>query len=222
MTFKVTTGSPSALASASVQPARLNVRGDVAVMSEAQQWVLEGRCWNMTVGTFSTPITGGGNGTILDADQPEFVINVPSGTVIALLRARIDAQVPADQDADELEILLAIDRAAEVAAGTFTAETPICLRTDLSGGSRVTARSAYTGNTTAAPTLHIELAHPVKIVNIVTSGITSTDLVLDFDPIAKPFIVGPAAVVGYWGGTQAVSAFASIDWAEFTTQELGL
>jgi hypothetical protein len=222
MSNQVITGKPSKLSDGNIEAARLNVRRDLVTLDSVQQWVLEGRCWQMTVGTFSTPITGGGNGTVLDADQPEFVLNVPDGTVAALLRARIDCQVPADQDADELEILLAIDRLAEVAAGTYTAETPINLRTDISSGASVTARSAYTGNTTAAPTLSAELAHPVKIVNIVTSGITSTDLVLDYDPLTKIFIVGPGAVVGYWGGTQAVSGFAGIEWAEFTKSELGL
>ena len=90
---------------------------------------------------------------------------------------------------------------------------------------RVTVFSAITGNITA-PTLSMELAHPV-IIGVVDGGspastIWSNMLHLDYDPSVKPFVVGPAAIVMYAGGSVATDLFASLVWAEFTKTELGL
>ena len=71
----------------------------------------------------------------------------------------------------------------------------------------------------------MELAHPV-IIGVVDASPVSTTyapmLFLDYDPSIKPYIVGPATIVLYAGGTVATDLFASAVWAEFTTQELGL
>lgn len=222
---KVYTATAPQYSAGDTQPDRLNIRGEKAVIGPAQQAIFEGRAWQVTVGTFSTPIQGGGAGTIVDADQPEFVLNVPAGTVASLLRVRADVQVALlAADSEEAEIILAVDRAAEVAAGTYTSETPINLRTDIVSGARCTARSAYTGNTTAAPTLSMELAHPVALGDVQGTAANAmwTQLALEYDPRQKIYIVGPGAVVLYWGGTVAANGFAGVEWAEYTTAELGL
>mgnify|MGYP001606543293 CR=1 FL=1 len=56
--------------------------------------IARGLVWHVDVGAFSTPIVGGGNGTILDADQPELIIDVPTGWCCLLLRCHVVCQTP--------------------------------------------------------------------------------------------------------------------------------
>jgi|TARA_R100000306_G_C4359005_1_gene134288 hypothetical protein len=183
--------------------------------------VLEGLAFQTTVGSLSTPITGGGNGTVLDKDQSELVLSVPDGTTMIPTRIRVDCQVAVDQDADEQEILIAVDRTqiSNASGSTGTAETAINMRTDLTSSSALTVTSANTSNHTD-PTLSVELAHAVKITNVVTSGITLGELMLTYEPVLSPVIVGPAHLLVYWGGTQAVTGFASAEWIEFDSTRI--
>ena len=112
--------------------------------------IMEGRGYHITIGAFSTGITGGGAGTILDQDQPEGIISVPSGTSIRPVRISVQCHVPLlATDADEAEILVAVDRAAAWAAdGTVTTETAFNLRTDNPRTTNCSAASAATANIT--------------------------------------------------------------------------
>ena len=191
-----------------------------------QQAVIEGHAMNAQVGTLSTPIQGGGAGTILVIDEPQATISVPTGTAILLMKVRVDCQVPLlATDADEIEIVLAIDRAAAVADGTATAETPLNMRTDLNTSllgvtTAPTVKSAYTVAMTD-PVLTYELAHPVKVGDVQTAvGTTWTKLGLDYDPEFSSAIVGPATVIVYWGGTVAVTGFANLTYAAYNTTDL--
>ncbi len=54
-----------------------------------QALIARGYGWHFDVGAFDTGITGGGAGTVIDLDQPEFGISVPSGyTLIRFGRVR--------------------------------------------------------------------------------------------------------------------------------------
>ena len=183
-----------------------------------QRAIMAGKGFQVTVGAFSTPVTGGGAGTILDQDQPELVLSVPSGYILVPLRFTVQCHTPLlATDADEAEILIAADRAAasNASGSTGTVETIFNLRTDLTTGSMVTAVSANTGNITN-PTLGIELAR-----RVVTGDMNGTPanalwglLDLEYEPNNPPFIVGPAAVYFYWGGTVATTGFAQATWVE--------
>ena len=205
-------------------PFRVMRDGALAVAPWKQALVFEGRCYQVTVGTFSTPVTGGGAGTILDQDQPELIIDIPSARAIMLMHVRADCQLPLlAADSEEAEILLAIDRLAVTGATATqgTVETPVNMRTDIVGGSGLAVVSAVTTNTTAVPTLSMELAHPVKIGDVQGTAANAmwNGLFLDYEPEASPVIVGPAAVLLYWGGTVATTGFASVTWAEFVRSE---
>jgi hypothetical protein len=184
---------------------------------------MEGRMFQVDVGAFSTPIVGGGNGTIIDQDQPEAFISVPSGTTIFLNRVAVQCQTPLlATDADEAEILVAVDRAAATTIGTAqTTETALNMRTDNKRSSNCSCYSAATANITN-PTLGIELARKV-----ITGDINGTpanalwgELDLVYEPKVKPIIVGPAAVYVYWGGTVATSGFAQIQWVEVPSTDI--
>lgn len=202
----------------SATPAEFDLRGLLGALTEAN-WrtalIARGYGWHVDVGAFSTPIQGGGAGTVFDQDQPEFGISVPSGYTLIPLRIDVAVQVPISAaDSDENEILLAVDRAAAWAGdGTVTAETPINMRTNVTSGCPASCFSAATGNITN-PTLGYELAHAVKIVDYVGTPANAmmNELKLLYEPLNPPFIIGPACLYGYWGGTVANTGFANIDF----------
>lgn len=186
------------------------------------QALLEGRGFHVDVGAFSTPIVGGGNGTIVDQDQPEGSISVPSGTTIIPIRISVQCQTPLlATDADESEILIAWDQAAAIDAGTSTSETALKMHDGSGVTSLCTCYGAHTANCTN-PTLSVELAR--KVVTGDMNGTPANALwgVLDlvYEPAVPPIIVGPASLIVYWGGTVATSGFAQIEWLEFLTADL--
>jgi hypothetical protein len=185
---------------------------------------MEGRVFQFDIGAFSTPIVGGGNGTILDADQPEGLLSVPSGTTIILNRVAIECQTPLlATDADECEILVSVDKdVAWDGTGTATAETPISFRTDGKRTSGCTCKSAFTADITTAPTSDIELARKVITgdMNGTPANAIWGQLELVYEPKVPPIIVGPAQVMVYWGGTVATSGFAQVQWAEIPSTDI--
>jgi hypothetical protein len=179
-----------------------------------QALVARGFGWHFDVGAFSTPITGGGAGTVIDQDRPEFCISAPAGFSIIPLRLDVAVQVPVQTtDSHETEILIAADRAAKYAGdGTVTLETPTNLRSDLASGCPLTCFSAATANITN-PTLGIELAHAVKLMNFGdATGLDMMELKLCYEPRISPIFVGPCAIYGYFGGSIASAGFANLDF----------
>ncbi len=185
-----------------------------------QGLVFEGRVFVANVGSFSTPIVGGGNGTILDLDQPEFILSIPSGTSVIPLRVAIQTQTPLlATDADESEILLAVDTGfAAVADGTKTTPTIYGLRTDKPVIPQCVFTSAYTADVTD-PVITVELARSVVVGDVQGTPATAlwTKNELVYEPAQSPVIVGPAMLIGYWGGTVATPGFAEVVWAELPT-----
>jgi hypothetical protein len=180
-----------------------------------QRSIARGLGGRATVGALSAGITGGGAGTVIDLDQPEVSISVADGYVMQINEIRVQCHVPLlATDADECEILVALDRsAANAGDGTATAETVYNMRTDLgaSGPAGLTIKSAYTADTTD-PVLNIELARKVitgDVQGTAANGMFNT-LDLVYAPQHPDYIVGPACVYVYWGGTVAVPGFAQV------------
>lgn len=183
--------------------------------------VARGLGYHVDVGAFSTPIVGGGNGTVLDQDQPEFGISVASGYAIVPIRVHVVCQTPLiAADSDESEIVLAWDKAAAWAGdGTVTTETALNMRGGAAANpSGVTIFSAATANITN-PTLGYELAHAVRVGDVqgVAANALWGDLSLLYEPTTPPILVGPCCLYGYWGGTVATSGFAQIDFLAFAS-----
>lgn len=201
--------------------ARASRDGSLYSVPWKQGLAFEGRVYHVDVGAVSTPIVGGGNGTVIDLEQPEFALSIPSGTSIMPLRALVVTKEPATQsDADVVEHLIAVDRTQTVNAGTSTTETIFNFRTDNGYSSLCTARSAYTGDMTvpSTPTLGIELVHGLWTAEVASAvAVSWTNMTTLYEPDTAPIIVGPASLYIYWGGTVATSGFASIEWAEFVT-----
>lgn len=189
--------------------------GTLVTQSELDALVAAGFGFHATVGALTTPITGGGAGTVLDYEQSELSISVPAGTAIMPIRLSAQAEMPADQDGDVQEIFFMVDRAAAstAAAGTGTVEVAFNMRTDNPRSSNCTVVSANTSDH-GTPTISAELARVGKVTNLLTSGITHGVLELLYEPDDPPIIIGPAAVYMYWCGTQAMAGFAQAQWIE--------
>lgn len=179
--------------------------------------IRDGRGFHVDVGALSTPITGGGNGDVVDQDQPEAVISVPNGTCIIPIRLAVVCQTPLiASDSDESEIVVAVDIAAAAAGGTKTSETALKMNVGHSRTSECTCTSAYTANMTN-PTLGMELAHAVKVGDVQGTAANALwgDLSLLYEPKSPPILNGPCALYVYWGGTVATTGFAQIEWLEY-------
>ena len=187
-----------------------------------QDAVLSGYGYGITIGALTTPIVGGGAGTVIDLDQPELVLSVPDGTTMLLMHVGFQLEMPADVEGEIHEIILTADRSAAAGglAGNGTDENEFNLLTNRgSKGARVDAWSAMTSNITA-PTDDFVLTRRQIITQVLTSGILSTEFRFDFDERPAIAFVGPAAVYGYWGGIQAISGFGEARWVEFDTSDL--
>ena len=194
--------------------------------------IAQGYGHHVDIGAFSTGITGGGAGTILDQDQPEALVSIGANTAMIPVRVVVQTETPLiAADADEIEILLAVDPAIAAAAmdpSGATRETVYNMRTDLKGSTSgaVECWSAITANITN-PTLSIELAREKKQadVNGVAANAFFEELKMNYEPKHPPILIGNnnagLAMYLYFGGTVAVVGFAQIevvvfpaDWAK--------
>lgn len=198
-------------------------RGELFTQDWIQAAILEGRGFIANVGALSTPVVGGGAGTIVDLDQPEFGMIIPDGTTIIPIRLAIQLTTPLlATDADEVEALAFVDTtAATVAAaldGTWANTiTPKNMRIALTNrnSSLCTVKSVCSADTTD-PTESIDLCH-IQLTGDVqgtpaTALFTRNELL--YEPKNPPMIVGPASLFAYWGGTVATSAFMQFFWIE--------
>lgn len=167
---------------------------------------------HVVIGSFSTPITGGGAGTILDQDQPEGVISTSAGYTLIPLRITVQCHVPLlASDADECEILVAADTQASysLGSGTMPPEPVFNMNGGRQGPAGVMAASAGSGNITN-PTLDLELDRSVITGDVQGTPASAlwTPLGLLYEPVVPPRIKGPCAIYIYFGGTVAVTGFA--------------
>jgi hypothetical protein len=186
------------------------ILGAALVADWRQAFIARGFGWLVDVGTLTTPIVGGGAGTVLDLEQPELAINVPSGFAMVPLRIAAECQIGLQTtDAHENEIWFGFDRTQVQTAGTSTAESPANLRSDITSGCPFTAFSAYTADGIATPVI-TALARKAATTDL--QGIAANLNVYQFDlvyePLNPPVIIGPAHIAVYWGGDIALPGFA--------------
>ncbi|KKM72131.1 hypothetical protein LCGC14_1423580 [marine sediment metagenome] len=183
--------------------------------------LMEGRVFQMTVGSLAaggdiSPITGGGNGTVINQDRPEFIVSVPSGTALIPLEVVVSVNGDVDADTEVIDIILTADTAAASATpGTATTETPVNMIT--SGG--VAAAGSYFSAVNTAditdPTVSMILdSETLTLAAVSAAGALTYQLKMHYEPEVPPILIGPAALYGYWGGTAAATGVASVIWAE--------
>ena len=196
------------------------------------EMIAKGMGRGVTVGAFSTGVVGGGAAAVLDLDRPQLAIGVPAGYAIRPFFAASQVQPGvATTDADETEVLLAVDSLGLwTGDGAHTDENPSNLRTDLDKGSACRVGSVFTGDmtttkkggTAADPVLDMELIREVMTLELATAANQNLYLVrFVYEPDFPPFLVGPCTLCLYFGGTVAiVGGFAQVQWVEGRASEM--
>lgn len=192
-------------------PVREDVRALLGAVLSAdwrQSMIARGYGWLIQVGALTTPIVGGGNGTVLDLEQPELAINCPSGYAMIPLRIAVQCQVGLQTtDAHESEIVIGLDRTQVQVAGTSTAESPTNMRTDITTNCPFTSYSAYTADGNATPII-TELARKQAVTDVQTAvGVNVYQLDLVYEPANPPMLIGPGNISVWFGGDIAVPGF---------------
>lgn len=183
---------------------------------------LAGKAFAVTVGAVSTPIVGGGAGTVIDLEQPEARICIPVGYYLVPTRVAVTLKTPlAATDSDIIESFIGIAQGTD-ATGTGTAETIYNKRGDLGAtGSVATATSAMTADG-ITPTIHTEIEHLLLTADMngtpANAMWNAPKMVYELKSGMSPYFIGGssgATLYVYWGGTVATSGYATIEWVEF-------
>jgi len=182
-----------------------------------EQAIRAGYGWSITVGSITagtdiSRITGGGNGTCVDQDQPEIAIGLGSGWLVPI-RIMVSAYTDIDADAEYANIIATVDTAANgmSSAPTGTLETPANLLDGAGGSCGATIYSAITADITD-PTVSEILDEANTQSQLTTSGVYTQSLKMDYQPKRPPRYAGPCTIYTYWGGTAATTAVARAEF----------
>jgi len=170
---------------------------------------LEGRLFHAAVGSLTTPTTFRVGA---DADQPEAVIDVPTGTTIVPVSIQAYLEDAAGTDNE----IVAQANPAVVGAGTSTTGTIYSARLNSGESSRCTFRYTYSGNGTA-PSSYIEFYRDGNAFanEADTRGLKFAWSIQQAAPVV---LVGPAALVIYIDGTgTAPAGYLQLAFMEFSS-----
>lgn len=208
------------------QPA-LTRRTELITADWKTNLAMEGLVYRVTVGTMvaggiETMITGGGNGTVVNGDQPEMGISVGLGYYLVPLEIIVSTRCKLDADTNTANIMVIADRAAGIPSdGTKVTATPL----NLLDGGRAFPGDAFTACTAdmTDPTVSEIMAHASVMGNDngTAANLSYPLLDLHYCPTVPEFIAGPCAVYVYWGGTQATAGLCSALFAAIPTDYLG-
>lgn len=193
--------------------------GSILTADWKQALIARGFGWHVTVGALSTPIVGGGNGTVLDAEQPEMAIAVPTGYACIPLRIAVEVELGIQTtDSHMTEVLIAADRSAIPTAGTSTLESPKNMRSDLNSACPLTVYSAFTADG-ITPTLDYELDRAQALTDAQGTAATLNvyQLKTVYEPINPPIFTGLAGLYVYFGGDIAASGFVQASFLAVPT-----
>lgn len=197
------------------RPMAGNGRGEGIVLPAHFNAVSEGRVFVAQIGSATTPVSFAK--TAYDADQPQFVVDVPAGTTIVPITLSV---VLEDQAGTDNEVIWSTSDVL-IGAGTSTAVTPVNARLAANGNNPTTACSVYslyTGNGTA-PSGGYEFA---RFTDPFAQAATSTDSKRMFWRASEqgwsPQIEGVGALVCHIDGTTTAPAgYLIAVWWEFDT-----
>lgn len=161
-------------------------------------------------------ITGGGAGTVIDSDQPEMAVGVPSGYFLIPLFFQLSAKVDIDADAEIGNIALFADTTQNIPvpiAASSTVKTPVPL---LGGGA---ASAAFAQTTVSAditdPVCSMALGYwTTRGSEVTAAGESMVTLNALYNPDFPQIFKGPCSIISCFGGTAAVTAGGCFMWAE--------
>ena len=200
------------------KPVRLNKRQEMIAISPFGQAVADKNVFQAVIGSATTPVSF--VKTAYDADQPQLVIDVPSGTTIMPLELEVVLEDSAGTDNE----VIWLASGTNVGAGTSTVVTPVNLFVTSSANapaSRCSGFRQYTGNGTDPNTG--EFFEFYRTVYAFADA--TTDPVKRFRWSAlespAPIIEGTGSLVLYIvGTTTAPAGFVIAKWWEVLTGEM--
>ena len=220
---------PSVLSEGDMEDVRQTKLGQLFTADWKMRLLLAGKIWKTQIGAITagnaiTKIVGGGNGTVMDMEQPEIIVGVPSGYFLIPISCTCVVDSDADAPDDFMEILLILDRTQNApTTATATVDTPVNL---LDGGG------AFPGLAWTAVTADIE--DPVyselldyatyETTAVVMAGTSANEddamdstLRMDYEPIVPSIGAGPCSIVLMYDGTVATSGIAQLTFAAVPT-----
>ena len=186
--------------------------------------LLAGKIWKAHIGAITadnaiTKIVGGGNGTVMDMEQPEMILGVSTGYYLMLLEADVLVESDCDAPDDFMEILLFGDRtqAPVFVAGTVT--TPVnCL--DGAGAFPGVCYTAVTTDMVDPVLSELFMYRRYETTAVVMAGAAAneedaieTSLTLHYEPQIPSILAGPCSVVLLFDGTVATNGIATLTFA---------
>ena len=195
----------------------VNRRGTSLVLPEFQEMVALGNVFTVNIGIDTTPNVF--TETAYDQDQPQFGLDIPSGTTVIPLSCSVYLENMAGTDN---EVVFRMDDGL-LGAGTSTAHTIHSMlqgAADLQRASRCTARIQYTGNAAAITVGPEFIRWGNPFADEADSLPTPWSWVAGRDGVA-PMAQGAARISGYVLGTSTdPEGFLNFTWAEFLTDEV--
>lgn len=206
---------------------RLTLADQLYVAGWREELSLAGLVYGFTVGSLSAGadvalVTGGGAGTTIDSDQPEFIYSVPTGYYLVPLSCRISANADLDADGEHGGLLFFADTTQAVARTGITG-TAVVAKPLLGGGPEAAGFGWHT--------VTADLTDPVLSLLLAYERITAADagtaasqqvysLRLEYRPTQPVVLKGPCSIVACWGGTATVTALAHFEWAEIPADRI--
>lgn len=181
---------------------------------------MAGYCYHMDIGTMTgggepTSITGGGAGTTIDHDQPEWIVSVPAGYF--LIPLKVDGALEIDMDADgEIgELIHYLDLTNSYAStGTVTSETPQNMLDGAAAAPGTFASAATADITDPTVDVILDFWHTQGSDNGTAGNLAVNNGKYTWRADDPPFLAkGPCAWYGNWGGTAAVPGIVSVAFA---------
>ena len=206
--------SPDVYSDGNQQRLRGTRLGQLLTVNWKENLVLAGVVQSMHIGTLTAGadvgrITGGGAGTTIDSDQPEFICGPDTGYMIPL-EVRITMEADQDANADQVSAVIFADRTQ--APPTSVSGTPgiITPNNALDGGAAAgQGFRAFGGVTTdiTDPVMSelLDYYFAQAIDNGTAASAHQIAHKLLFDPSAPTLLKGPCSLVAAYGGTIAVT-----------------
>lgn len=199
-----------------ITPVR-SIIGNLLNIDWRQALVLRGYGWQVNLGSFNTPLTGGGAGTVLDRDEPELMVVVPVNYALVPLRVHVQLRHPlvaADNDTVSARLCW-MNNVTFPGDGTFTALTPTNMLTNGGQGYVGSVPSQFTvGYTNGGDVETFEICRSESNADVqgtaANAGIYQQEML--YQPETPPFLQGPGMLKLHWGGTVATPGFCQLNY----------
>jgi len=206
------------------QEAQMSKLGQIFTASWKERLLVAGKIWKAHIGAITadgaiTKIVGGGNGTVMDMEQPEMIVGVDAGYYLMLLEADVMVESDCDAPDDFMEILLFGDRTQVPVFVAGTVTTPVnCL-----DGAGAFPGVCYTAVTTdmADPVLSELFSYRrYETTAVVMAGTAANEddaivsvLSMHYEPQIPSILAGPCSIVLLFDGTVATNGIATLTFA---------